>query len=237
MSVIEKAIEWALKIANDPAHGYDQTKRWGPDYDCSSFVISAFKEAGLPLTATYTGNMRYDFLRNGFAVVTDGSLQRGDVLLNEKNHTALYLGNGQQVEASINEHGGITGGQSGDQTGGEIRVRAYFNYPWDCVLRYVGGETESGETSDARPYDEGEKETRLPVLRKGNVGGAVRSMQLLLIHKWAISCGPDGADGDFGPNTKLALEKFQRTLKLEADGICGPKSWVKIIGGVKHGID
>ncbi|MBQ2896395.1 MAG: hypothetical protein IJE26_06770, partial [Oscillospiraceae bacterium] len=66
MSKIEKAIAWALSIANDPAHGYDQTKRWGPDYDCSSFVIEAFKKAGLPLTATYTGNIRYDFLRHGF---------------------------------------------------------------------------------------------------------------------------------------------------------------------------
>ena len=67
MSVVEKAIAWALAVANDPAHGYDQTRRWGPDYDCSSLVISAFKEAGLPLTATFTGNMKYDFLRNGFA--------------------------------------------------------------------------------------------------------------------------------------------------------------------------
>lgn len=233
MSVIEKAIEWALGIANDAAHGYDQTRRWGPDYDCSSFVISAFKEAGLPLTATYTGNMKYDFLRNGFAAVTDGSLQRGDVLLNEKNHTALYLGNGQQVEASINERGGITGGQSGDQTGGEIRVRAYFNYPWDCVLRYAEEEGSREKTTE-----EAEKNTvSIPTIREGDSGSAVQSMQTLLIHKWAISCGPDGADGDFGPNTKLALEKFQRTLKLEADGICGPKSWAKIIGGVKHGID
>ena len=36
MTKTEKAVTWAIKIANDPAHGYDQDNRWGPDYDCSS---------------------------------------------------------------------------------------------------------------------------------------------------------------------------------------------------------
>ena len=40
MTKTEKAVTWAIKIANDPAHGYDQDNRWGPDYDCSSLVIS-----------------------------------------------------------------------------------------------------------------------------------------------------------------------------------------------------
>ena len=235
MSIIEKAIAWALKIAADPAHGYDQTRRWGPDYDCSSFVIQAFKEAGLPLTATFTGNMKYDFLRHGFIVVTDGTLKRGDVLLHEKNHTALYIGDGQIVQASINEHGGITGGQTGDQTGKEIHVRSYYDYPWDVVLRYVGDEPDE-ETNEERPDEEEETAPAagLPMLQKGDEGGAVQSMQLLLIHKWAISCGPDGADADFGPNTALALGKFQKVHGLEADQICGPESWGKLIGGKKN---
>ena len=175
--------------------------------------------------------MRYDFLRNGFIKVTDNTRKRGDVLLNELYHTALYIGNGQVVEAGINERGGISGGAVGDQTGGEIHVRSYFDYPWDLVLRYVGGETESGETSDARPCDEGEKEARLPELKRGNVGSAVLSMQLLLIHKWAISCGVDGADGDFGPNTEKAVKSFQTARKLDVDGICGAMTWTALIGG------
>ena len=231
MSIIEKAIAWALGIANDPTHGYDQASRWGPNYDCSSFVISAFKEAGLPLTATYTGNMKYDFLRHGFVIVTDGTLKRGDVLLHEKNHTALYIGNGQIVQASINERGGITGGQTGDQTGSEIGVRSYYNYPWDVVLRYVGEETEPSGTETV-----GKPGTACPTLRMGDTGGAVLSMQTLLIHKWAISCGVDGADGDFGPNTKMALEKFQSVRGLDVDGICGPQSWGELIGG-RHGTE
>ena len=218
MSIIEKAIAWALGIANDPAHGYDQISRWGPNYDCSSFVIMAFKMAGLLLEATFTGNMKYDFLRHGFIVVTDGTLKRGDVLLHEKNHTALYIGNGQIVQASINERGGITGGQSGDQTGSEIGVRSYYDYPWDVVLRYVGDLDESPETED-EPETESNSGTGL--IRRGQTGARVEKVQALLIYFHGISCGPDGVDGDFGPNTEAAVKEFQVKSGLAADGIVG----------------
>ena len=43
MSVRENACAWARAIAYDDAHGYDQGSRWGPDYDCSSLVITAYR--------------------------------------------------------------------------------------------------------------------------------------------------------------------------------------------------
>lgn len=139
MSKTEEAVQWAISIANNPAYGYDQGSRWGPDYDCSSLVITAWQKAGVPVKdrgATYTGNMLLAFLQAGFVKVTDGSLRRGDVLLNVKSHTAMHIGGGQLVEAAGNESGGITGGQPGDQTGNEIRIRSYYDFPWDYVLRY-----------------------------------------------------------------------------------------------------
>ncbi len=147
--VIEDAVEWAIGIANDDSHGYDQTNRWGPDYDCSSLVIQAWQNAGVPVKtqgASYTGNMYDAFIACGFIDVTSqvnlssgSGVVRGDVLLNIVNHTAMSIGNGQIVQASINEHGETTGGQTGDQTGREIYTRSYYNYPWDRVLRYSGG--------------------------------------------------------------------------------------------------
>lgn len=144
--IAARAVAWAVETAARAEHGYDQTSRWGPDYDCSSLVISAYEQAGTGVRAagaTYTGNMRTAFLSCGFADVTNTvslpsgtGLVAGDVLLHEQNHTALCIGGGQIVHASGNEKGGIIGGQTGDQTGGEICVRSYYNYPWDCVLRY-----------------------------------------------------------------------------------------------------
>lgn len=154
MKEIDRAIEWALATAADSRYGYDQGKRWGPDYDCSSFVIAAFEYGGVPVKtngATYTGNMRSVFLKTGFRDVTDrinrasgAGLVRGDVLLNEIHHTAIFLGQGQVVEAASNELGGILGGVSGDQTGWEIATRGYYNYPWDCVLRLGAADGGTG---------------------------------------------------------------------------------------------
>ena len=139
------ACAWMEAMAADDSHGYDQGSRWGPDYDCSSLVISAWKRAGVPLTCTYTGNMRGDMLTHGFKDVTkevnlaNGSgLKKGDVLLHETHHTAMYIGGGKLIHAAGNEYGKATGGRTGDQTGREICVTGYFNFPWQCVLRYEG---------------------------------------------------------------------------------------------------
>lgn len=159
MTKTEKAIKQMESWATDNSHGYDQIYRWGEkgDYDCSSAVISAWQAAGVPVKtkgATYTGNMKAIFLSCGFADVTSkinrstgSGLQRGDVLLNETHHVAMYCGNGKEVEASINEKGTATGGQPGDQTGKEFLVRSYRNYPWDCVLRYQESNSNSTTTT------------------------------------------------------------------------------------------
>lgn len=169
----DEAVALALAWAADDAHGYDQSSRWGPDYDCSSFLISVWQAVGVPVRsagATYTGNMRAAFLRCGFVEVPiTAGLRPGDVLLNEIHHTAMYVGDGNVVQASTNEYGGVTGGRTGDQTGREISVSPYYVYGsgWDCVLRYEGdggGSVPSGaEKPPAAPT-----EPSAPAFRPGD---------------------------------------------------------------------
>ena len=161
ISVIEKAISWMENTANDDSHGYCQEHRWGADgdYDCSSAVITAWEQAGVPLKsngATYTGNLYSVAIKLGFKDVTSSvglstgsGLIRGDILLNHANHVAMYCGNGKEVEASINEHGGVTGGQPGDQTGKEFLIKSYRNYPWDCVLRYEDNKSNASTNTSS----------------------------------------------------------------------------------------
>lgn len=61
------------------------------------------------------------------------------------------------------------------------------------------------------------------VLKKGDSGDAVKTMQKMLI-ACGYSCGSAGADGDFGSGTVSALKKFQKTANLTVDGIYGSKS-------------
>lgn len=150
-----------ISTATNPLHGYDQAHRWGElgDYDCSSAVITAWDTAGIPVKsagATYTGNMYSVFKKCGFVDVTQSvnfktgsGLMRGDVLLNRRSHTAMYIGSGQIVQASINEKGSTTGGSPGDQTGKEFLVRSYYNYPWDYVLRYPEMTGKTHKKTDA----------------------------------------------------------------------------------------
>lgn len=139
-SVIRNALAWAVAIANDPDHGYSQINRYGPDYDCSSFVSAAFHAAGVPVGLTNnTTSMQYNFPANGFTMIpfSKASLAAGDVML-AVNHTEIYLGNDMSVGAHIDENGTTFGRQSGDQTGNEISVGKYWDDGWVWILRYTG---------------------------------------------------------------------------------------------------
>lgn len=238
MSTIEKAIAQMEAWAQDDSHGYDQANRWGPDYDCSSAVIQAWQNAGVPVKskgATYTGNMYSVFKSCGFEDVTalvdlntGTGLQRGDVLLNHVHHTAMYCGNGKLVQASINEFGKTTGGQSGDQTGKEFYIRNYYSYPWNAVLRYKSSAETIPDISPVRPQLNRNITVSLPELKNGDEDIAVAMLQAALKYK---GYDPRWIDGEFGAQTRDALKTFQSAHSLDADGICGINTWNALLRG------
>ena len=128
--------------------GYSQSDRWdirdGGNADCSSLVIWCLREAGFDTGgATYTGNLSAELTARGWArLPDDGDPQPGDILLNDADHVAVYLGGGRLAQASMSEHG-TAWGSGGDQTGGETNTSPYYDFPWDCYLRYTGPQTRS----------------------------------------------------------------------------------------------
>lgn len=225
MGKVEKYTAWMEKIAADQSHGYSQVNRWGKDYDCSSLVITACERAaGIPVKAngaTYTGNMKAVFLQCGFKDVTKkvnlstcSGMKRGDVLLNEVHHTAVYCGGGMIVHARGQSYGSP---KTGDQ-GQEIAVTAYYNYPWDCVLRYP----ESGSAPSPSPAPAKEKylgtcAVALAELGPGCYGQQVKTLQILLKakgHKGADGKALD-CDGEYGDNTAYAVEQLQRKAGMK----------------------
>ena len=254
ISAAESATRWMEALAADQTHGYSQANRWGPDYDCSSSVISAYEQAGVPVKArgaTFTGNMRAVFLACGFKDVTSqvnlntgAGLVRGDVLLyhigGTTGHTAMYAGNGNIVHARGQSYGSAA---SGDQ-GSEIAVTAYSRSKWQYVLRYKGSvtatatvtQTVTSTTPSTTPSTASTARTTatLPEIQTGSYGSAVSVLQGLLDMMGYI--GSNGKaldiDGDFGGNTAYALKAFQTAAGLTVDGVCGEKTWNKLKSGL-----
>ena len=234
MNKVEKYVQEAISIANNNSHGYSQASRWGtPDYDCSSLVISVVQNAGIPVKdygSTFTGNMYPAFRACGFDDVTGqvnlyngAGLQRGDILLNDVNHTAIYIGNGQIVHA----RGSDGHPEPGDQTGREIvSGQGYWNYPWDHVLRYGGG---------SEPQDLSQRTYLRLEIGDGidNPLESVRAWQALLLI-WGYYLGSSGADGEFGGKTydaTVSWQTFARDsgLPVEVNGIVDEDDWQEII--------
>lgn len=225
MGKIETATQWMINLAADDTHGYSQDNRWGPDYDCSSAIITAWETAGVPVKsngALATGSMYKAFLKSGFEDVTSqvnmatqAGMKYGDVLLRLKNgdtggHTVMYIGNSQIVHASsANGHP-----ESGDQTGKEICVRSYYNGNWTYALRYTG-ESSGGVTGDA----------------------TIRAFQTWLNSNYSAGLT---VDGKYGSNTKkAAIKAYQKILGVTADGVFGAasKAAVKTLKSGSRGND
>lgn len=231
---------WAEIIAGDDSHGYSQSSRWGnPDMDCSALCILAAESAGFPIRSyggTYTGNMVPAFTKAGFKILPYQNsmvLKRGDILLNVKNHAAVYIGNNKLVEATGDEKGGISGGQPGDQTGHEIHIRYLYNYPWNYVLRYEEGadikpapdqEPDLSPVADpACSYSAGNAVIiNGPQLRYKDYGPAVAAAQGALNYH---GFGPLSVNGFFSSNMVDSVKRFQTVHQLSVDGIIGPVTW------------
>lgn len=231
MTIPESATQWAINIANDKTHGYSQQSRWGPNYDCSSLVISAYKQAGVPIDTSrvnYTGNMS-GLLQYGFKEMvknvnlnTGSGLQKGDILWwhgsGTTGHTALYAGNGKIVHARGQSYGSSA---TGDQ-GSEIAVTPYYRGSWQHVYRYVG--TATAPSVPQKVVEMCPVSVNLPLIMYGSVGSAVKVWQTIV----GVT-----VDGEFGSKTRTATMTWQKARNLKVDGEVGKKSWAAGLNELK----
>lgn len=66
------------------------------------------------------------------------------------------------------------------------------------------------------------------MLRPGDVGSEVRFLQERL---QTLGYAVSGVDGEFGAGTKQAVENFQASNGLRADGVVGEQTWAALRGG------
>ncbi len=125
-------------------------------------------------------------------------------------------------------------------------VKRRYIYQGDTFIRgfaVPGYVDDAAEASPEEPPEEPDTEPEvpedkpdcealckaLPVLSFGCCGRSVVVAQGILI-ALGYSCGPDGADGDFGYNTKNAAKNFQRSAGLRVSGEIDAETWAKMLG-------
>lgn len=246
-NIIDDAVEFAVNIANDDAHGYSQRIRslynidTPKSFDCSSLCCTAYYYAflknGLTKQArylkehcSYTGNM-LNMLNCGFEIVArnqtaHAQMIKGDLELNTGYHVAMAIDKNNIVHARSSE--GTT--DTKDNSGNEIRTQPWYLYShgWTHRLRFTGkGIDFSGltGTTTAKPATKpttttttGGKYMFEPKLVKlGSEGTSVLLLQEILI-----------ARGFKGKNNKpLSLSR-----KADANTIYALKQYQKSRNGV-----
>lgn len=187
--------------------------------DCSSGTIAIVRAVGVllgksklkNLSATYTGNLRNGLKNAGFEVLTaskyltsDSYLQKGDIILNERNHVCINISDGKQA----------TSDKTSDKEKCIKALQLALNVSYKLTLAVDG--SYGPKTTEA---------VKAHQLKRGARNSHVSWLQEMLNKQKAGLT----VDGSFGPNTEKAVIDFQKKHGLKVDGIAGNNTSKKLI--------
>jgi peptidoglycan hydrolase-like protein with peptidoglycan-binding domain len=191
--------------SNPPAWGFDcigliKGVLWGWDGDETKVYGGAvYASNGVPDLSADAMIDRCHEVSNNFSSIATGEF------LWMKGHCGIYIGNGRVVESSPKWANGV-------------QVTALSARTWLKHGKLPWIEYSVKEVRDVVNIE-------LSVLRKGNKGEQVKTLQRLL-----NAFGENLAvDGSFGSLTQAALKSYQKKNNLQVDGICGEKSWESLL--------
>ena len=152
---LEKAVQWALSIANNNSHGYsnvvgNNTGAYG-QYDCGGLISAALISAGIlnqgqifEPNEEYGNPWSYGTVLGGAGFkklpFNADNVRRGDVLIDDGHHTEFAISNTQTVGAHWN-YDGVNGDSSGQEISVADNVRACN---WTYIYRLGNGASGSG---------------------------------------------------------------------------------------------
>ena len=96
----------------------------------------------------------------------------------------------------------------------------------DGIAQVAGLKKKAAPVVKPAPMKTAVCTVELEVLKKGSEGGQIKALQQLL-NANGYNCGT--ADGIFGAKTDAALRAYQKAKGLTVDGICGAKTWAKLL--------
>lgn len=129
------------------------------------------------------------------------------VLVFKDGHVGVYVGGGEVIEARGHAYGVVKT---------KLADRGWTSWGYCPYITY---EVPAQKTVSVD----------LPVLKKGDKGEIVRTMQWLLLRNGYDMEGY-GADASYGGATRRAVEKFQVENGLAVSGQCDTATWRKLLG-------
>lgn len=214
-----------------------------PVWDCSGLCRWAMKQHGIAIA--HGSNSIWDRYLQEKGKLTDATvLPEGAAVFTgtdqKKPHIGTYTGDGLVTEAS----GTIAGVVRTKLYGGKWKYWGLFKgvqyetpaedpaaqspaaeSPADPTAGMPGSDAPTAPS--AQPAPSTPVSAARPTLRKGSKGEPVTAMQQALLRA-GFPLPKYGADGKFGNETRSALKAFQKANGLQADGICGPKTWAAL---------
>ncbi len=210
--------------------------------DCIGLVIGALRRRGGRWSGIHGSNWAARHEVVGLRPAND-SLRRGDIVFKAHKPSepgyALPARYGASKDQRDYYHAGVVYSTAPlviiHCTGpGVIRDTRQGAWAWCAELKGVSYETEAVPevvVSETAIPSESPVAVSEPTLRKGMRGEAVQRMQQVLL-KRGYALPRYGVDGKFGAETKAAVRAFQTAAGLVVDGVCGPKTWAALKGGV-----
>lgn len=220
------------------AYGWDvQNQPW-----CDVFVDCAFIECfGLDAASRLTYQPRAsfsakcsisaDYYKNNGAYYS--SPEVGDqVFFNVDggiNHTGIVVKVGGGIVETV-EGNSFDAVRNNAYAIGSSYINGYGRPNWDIFSNSStpSGTTGENNTKPSAPEPVKEKtckvEWTFPILQQGDENSWVKIMQIRLMAK-GYSLPRWGADGEFGSETRNAVERFQKDKGLVVDSIVGQATW------------
>ena len=124
MANINNANDYMYNLVTDKKHGYSQANRYGPDYDCSSSIMTSLKHGGkfdVPVKDINTASMKKYLEKIGYKVVSNTEKpQKNDIKLRPATskrggHVVMFRSPTMVMEFSSSRGHP----EKGDQTGTE----------------------------------------------------------------------------------------------------------------------
>lgn len=144
MANINDANNYMYNLVTDKKHGYSQENRYGPDYDCSSSIMTSLKMGGkfdVPVKGVNTASMKKYLEKIGYKVVSNSEKpQKNDIKLRPATakrggHVVMFRSPTMVMEFSSSRGHK----EKGDQTGTESWCHKWDskrNSDFTYTLRY-----------------------------------------------------------------------------------------------------